>query len=164
MLSPTAFGLTGGDGDPVADLRTEIDAAGPVQGDQLGEIVTVIVELATPTTLDIPQIAEEYASGSLDAAQSLEAETYRSELVYEQDVVKEQIAGLYEDALFNYSYTNLLNGFAAQVPYGLISQIEALDGVEAVYEAQTYSIDDLDAEDGSTEIYSSEDVAQVATD
>ncbi|MCL2788274.1 MAG: S8 family serine peptidase [Micrococcales bacterium] len=126
-----------------SDLRDEALAA-PAVADPYSpdQIVTVIVDLSRPATMDVPGLVANYDSSS-STADEAKAAAYRESLTASQTAVRQAIAGIYPDAQFRYSYTNLLNGFAAKLPYGKIALVEALPGVEAVYLAQTYTVDAL---------------------
>ncbi|MCL2788273.1 MAG: S8 family serine peptidase, partial [Micrococcales bacterium] len=108
------------------------------------EVVTVIVDLSRPPTMDVPGLVADYDSSS-STGDEAKAAAYRKSLEASQLAVKQAIAGIYPDAQFRHSYTNLLNGFAAKIPYGKIALVEALPGVDSVYIGQTYAIEPLAA-------------------
>ncbi|MCL2788957.1 MAG: S8 family serine peptidase, partial [Micrococcales bacterium] len=127
------------------DLRDEALGA-PAKADlpASDEVVTVIVELSRPTTMDVPGLVADYDSSS-SKGDAAKAAAYRKSLEASQLVVKQAIAGIYPDAQFRHSYTNLLNGFAAKIPFGKIALVEALPGVDSVYIGQTYKMEPLAA-------------------
>ncbi|MCL2788152.1 MAG: S8 family serine peptidase, partial [Micrococcales bacterium] len=125
------------------DLRDEMVAgAEPAETFAADDVVTVIVDLTKATTMDVPGLITDYGTDG-DIGDEAKAAAYREQLAVGQLNVKKAIAGLYPDAVFKYSYTNLINGFAAKIPFGLIDQVKALPGVDDVYLAQTYSHDQL---------------------
>lgn len=71
------------------------------------------------------------------------AATRRAKLQNEHAAVRKAMSGIdYEIA---YEYTALLNGFSCDVAYGDLDKIAAIDGVEAVYIANTYAEPVLEA-------------------
>ena len=71
------------------------------------------------------------------------AATQRARIQNEQAAVRKAMSGIdYEIA---YEYTALLNGFSCDVAYGDLDKIAAIDGVEAVYIANTYETPVLEA-------------------
>lgn len=125
------------------DLRNEMAGAAPLYAvPEWGDIVSVIVELTSPTTVDLGLVDMTLPADS-EAGQALQAQAaaHRLEMLEEQNEVQGQIAELYADALFRYSYTNLINGFAARIPLGLLDEVQALDGVLAVHISQETDTD-----------------------
>lgn len=122
------------------DIRSEATRpeAGAVDVDP-EEWVTVIVELAGDTTLDVDEFVSEFRSVSQQFAEDTDVALYRESLVEVQEDLQSRILAINEDILFRYHYTNLLNGFAAKVQNRDIEAIKALDGVLNVYRTQTYS-------------------------
>ncbi|MCR4804485.1 MAG: S8 family serine peptidase [Clostridia bacterium] len=84
---------------------------------------------------------------------SLLSEDEYSERVALKTAIEELAEGegglMAESVSFGYDYDTLLYGFSADVPYGLIPAIRALDGVKGVHISHMYSIpeDDLDMEE-----------------
>jgi len=117
------------------DLRREMAGAAPLYAPlDVGRVVSVVVELASPTTVDLGLVDMTLpAHSETGAALRQLAAEHRMDMVAEQNEVQRQIAELYPDALFRNSYTNLMNGFGAQIPYGLIEAVADLDGVLAVH-------------------------------
>lgn len=103
------------------------------------EFVTVIVELEAATTLEVPEYAEEYRQNSVGFAENAGLSAYRENMATQQQSIQGEIAKSVPDALFRYSYTNLINGFSAYVQYKDIKNIEQIDGVSAVYVSQKYN-------------------------
>ena len=103
------------------------------------EYVSVIVELATPAVMEVDEFADEYAANSVGFSMSTTAAAYRVQLAQEQDSIQQKVAEVCENALFRYSYTNLINGFNAYVKYGDIAAIQSIDGVSNVYVTEQYN-------------------------
>ena len=101
-----------------------------------GPTNTYIVELTGPTTIDLGLVNATVPEGALaDGLQSLAA-AHRVDMLAEQEAVQEQIFELYPYALFRHSYTNILNGFAVQMPAGLVEAVLAIDGVLDVHKSE----------------------------
>lgn len=118
--------LTSGDTD---DALNEMKEAVQIDPD---EIVPVII------ILDEESVIEQDSFAEPDAVSFMLAD----ELADGQDKIIEEIESyvLNGKALdIEYQYTWLLNGIAAQIPYGKISEIEALDGVKNVVVQRVYS-------------------------
>ena len=97
------------------------------------EIVKVLI------IMESPSVVEATESETLNNA----SEAISEELEQEQSEVVEQIEETVLDgeALeINYSYTWLLNGVAADVPYGTIKEILAVDGVKQVLIQPVYEV------------------------
>jgi len=131
-------GIAPADGVTGPDLRNEMAGAAPLYAvPDWDDIVSVIVELASPTTVDLGLVDMTLpADSELGQALNEQAAAHRLEMLEEQNEVQAQIAALYADALFRYSYTNLINGFAARIPLGLIEAVQEIDGVLAVHISQ----------------------------
>ena len=117
------------------DLRSEMAGTAPLYAPpDVGDVVTVMVELSSPTTIDLG-LVDMTLSASSEAGIELQrlAAEHRLDMVAEQNEIQRQIAGLYSDALFSGSYTNLLNGFNARIPLKLIEDVANIEGVLAVH-------------------------------
>lgn len=150
----------------VPDLRTEMtksEAMNTTIDDE--EIVTVVVEMESPTTLDKPEFVQNYGrQARSSASQSALQAAYREGLINDHEDLQYQISQIYPDAIFRYHYTNLLNGFAARIPYGAIEEIKALDGVLDVYVTMTYNYyidDEVELDNSETEYISIEEYYSV---
>ena len=122
------------------------------------EVVTVVVELERETTLDVDEFVTMFRNDSIGYSADASVAAYREDLVSHQEEIETQISAFAPNAVFKYHYTNLLNGFAVQVEYKYVEQIEALDGVMSVYLTQSYKYDDnWEENEEDTEYISLED-------
>ncbi len=117
------------------------------------DIVTVIVELDSNTTLDVDEYVNKFLNDSIGYSADASVAAYRADLVSQQEEIETQISAFAPDTVYKYHYTNLLNGFAAQVEYQYIEQIASLDGVLDVYMTQSYDYDADWEEDEETADY-----------
>ncbi|MDR0945616.1 MAG: S8 family serine peptidase [Bifidobacteriaceae bacterium] len=103
------------------------------------QVVSVIVDLTAPSVMDQPALMAGYSDGK-SAVSSTQAKAFRDKEADGQAKVEAAVAKLYPKAEFRYSYTNVLNGFAARIPFGLISKVKALPGVADVYLSESYQV------------------------
>ncbi|MDR0504446.1 MAG: S8 family serine peptidase [Bifidobacteriaceae bacterium] len=121
------------------DLRDAmVAAAQSVEPYAADEVLTAIVDLTKPTALDVPGLIDDYGTEQTEGDEQAAA-AYREELKAGQARVAQAITGLYPQAVFRYSFTNLLNGFAVKLPWGLFEQVKAIPGVADVWVSQTYT-------------------------
>ena len=143
-----------------ASLLDELTAGNKISNNQYepNEIVTVIVELERETTLDVDEYVTMFRKDSIGYSADASVAAYRDDMVSQQEEIQTQISAFAPDTVYKYHYTNLLNGFAAQVEYQYIEKIEALDGVMSVYLTQSYDYNaDWEKDEKSTEYISLED-------
>ena len=126
-----------------ASLLDELTAGNAISSKQYDpdEVVTVIVELDGETTLDVDEYVTMFQNDSIGYSADASVAAYRADMVSQQEEIETQISAFAPDTVYKYHYTNLLNGFAAQVEYQYIEQIAALDGVMDVYLTQSYDYD-----------------------
>lgn len=120
-------------------------------------LVTVVVELDGKTTLDVDEYVTKFKNDSIAYSTDESVTAYRADMVSQQDKIKKEISEFAPDTVYKYHYTNLLNGFAAQVEYQYIEKIKKLDGVKSVYMTQTYNYDANWQEEENAEYISLED-------
>ena len=143
-----------------ANLLDELTAGEKISTDQYepDEIVTVIVELEEETTLDVDEFTTMFRNDSIGYSADASVAAHRADMVSQQEKIQTQISAFAPNTVYKYHYTNLLNGFAAQIEYQYIEKIEALDGVMSVYLSQSYDYNDNWEEDEeSTEYISLEE-------
>ena len=126
-----------------ASLLDELTAGNAISSKQYDpdEVVTVVVELDGETTLDVDEYVTMFQNDSIGYSADASVAAYRADMVSQQEEIETQISAFAPDTVYKYHYTNLLNGFAAQVEYQYIEQIAALDGVMDVYLTQSYDYD-----------------------
>ena len=122
------------------------------------EIVTVIVQLEDPALMDYYGTSAYSADNGMTPGESVSAflgssaaQSAAQDLLDEQEMLANQIAGLSQDgASRTFSaqpagaevvaqWTALLNGMAVEVPYKMLDEIRALDGVKRAYVARTFA-------------------------
>ena len=121
------------------------------------ETVTVVVELEGETTLDVDEYVDKFKNDSIAYSTDEAVTAYRSDMVSQQEKIEKEISKFAPDTVYKYHYTNLLNGFAAQVEYQYIEKIKKLDGVKSVYMTQSYNYDADWQEEENAEYISLED-------
>ncbi len=121
------------------------------------ETVKVVVELEGETTLDVDEYVDKFKNDSIAYSTDEAVTAYRSDMVSQQEKIEKEISKFAPDTVYKYHYTNLLNGFAAQVEYQYIEKIKKLDGVKSVYMTQSYNYDADWQEEENTEYISLED-------
>lgn len=121
-----------------------------------GDIVTVIVQLESPSLLDYYHPGY-FAGDGVTAGEAVsqfledpEVQAASEEMLSQQEELLWQIGGLQASSLRAYSarsegvkvlaqWTAVINGMAIQVPYGALSAIRDLDGVKRAYVEHTYA-------------------------
>ena len=121
-----------------------------------GDIVTVIVQLESPSLLDYYHPGY-FAGDGVTAGEAVsqfledpEVQAASEEMLSQQEDLLWQIGGLQASSLRAYSarsegvkvlaqWTAVINGMAIQVPYGALSAIRDLDGVKRAYVEHTYA-------------------------
>lgn len=100
-------------------------------------------------------IIEEDSAAVLDSETEAKADALEKQ---QADVVTEiEATALDGEALdVNYNYTWLLNGVATQVPFGKISDIEAVDGVKEVRVQQVYHVCDDETDSSASPMTASD--------
>lgn len=83
------------------------------------ETVTVVVELEGETTLDVDEYVDKFKNDSIAYSTDEAVTAYRSDMVSQQEKIEKEISKFAPDTVYKYHYTNLLNGFAAQVEYSI---------------------------------------------
>ena len=121
------------------------------------ETVKVVVELEGETTLDVDEYVDKFKNDSIAYSTDEAVTAYRSDMVSQQEKIEKEISKFAPDTVYKYHYTNLLNGFAAQVEYQYIEKIKKLDGVKSVYMTQSYNYDADWQEEENAEYISLED-------
>ena len=137
-----------------ADGQTRWPAAQRLYDD--GDIVTVIVQLESPSLLDYYHPGY-FAGDGVTAGEAVsqfledpEVQAASEEMLSQQEELLWQIGGLQASSLRAYSarsegvkvlaqWTAVINGMAIQVPYGALSAIRDLDGVKRAYVEHTYA-------------------------
>ena len=139
------------DDSAAGDLRYQYTAQEsiPVTDENADEWVTVIIELDGATTLDKDEFIKAFRKSSKGFSASKSVAAYREKLVSKQESIADKIVAINSEAEFRYHYTNILNGFAANLQRKDIAAVRAIDGVLNVYECQTYQYD-KDWEEGET--------------
>ena len=118
---------------PVKDVQAKGFKSASFQKDNLNtykdsDVVRAIVVLKTAPTADVAQSSDKRAI------------SYRSRLASQHKAIQSNMAGI--DYTLQYDFTELVNGFSCDVAYGDLDKIAAIDGVDAVYIANTYSVPD----------------------
>ena len=116
---------------PVKDVQAKGFKSASFQKDNLNtykdsDVVRAIVVLKTAPTADVAQSSDKRAI------------SYRSRLASQHKAIQSNMAGI--DYTLQYDFTELVNGFSCDVAYGDLDKIAAIDGVDAVYIANTYSV------------------------
>ena len=106
------------------------------------EMVKVIVQLDADSLLDVRNRTNASMS-MLDFQQTAAAKAQLEEIADVQLSVMNAMESQSIPSSFTFSYTSVISGFAAQVPYGRINDIKKLDGVEDVVLCQTYYTDSM---------------------
>ena len=139
------------------------------------ELVTVIVELDAPAVMAQYQVSS-YAAISEDSSagqavseflSSEESQQASQQILDGQQSIIDQISALSSNAGVAVAsaedgngagvvarWSNLLNGMAVRVPYGILGQIQQLDGVKRAYVEHVYDRPDEQAEVGDAPWYS----------
>ena len=142
-----------------ANLLDELTAGEEISTKQYApdETVTVVVELEGETTLDVDEYVDKFKNDSIAYSTDESVTAYRTDMVSQQEKIEKEISKFAPDTVYKYHYTNLLNGFAAQVEYQYIEKIKKLDGVKSVYMTQSYNYDADWQEEENAEYISLED-------
>ena len=106
------------------------------------EMVRVIVQLDADSLLDARNRTNAGMS-MLDFQQTAAAKAQLEEIADVQLSVMNAMESQNIPSSFTFSYTSVISGFAAQVPYGRIGDIKKLDGVVDVVLCQTYYTDSM---------------------
>lgn len=106
------------------------------------EMVRVIVQLDADSLLDARNRTNAGMS-MLDFQQTAAAKAQLEEIADVQLSVMNAMESQSIPSSFTFSYTSVISGFAAQVPYGRINDIKKLDGVVDVVLCQTYYTDSM---------------------
>ena len=101
------------------------------------EIVSVIVELDTDSLLDVRDRVNS-AMSMMDFQRTQAAKDQLSEIATMEASVKEAIEAEGITPEYIFSYAAIISGFSAEVAYGDIDAIEAVDGVSRVVLCETY--------------------------
>ena len=113
---------------PVKDVQAKGFKSASFQKDNLNtykdsDVVRAIVVLKTAPTADVAQSSDKRAI------------SYRGRLVNQHKTIRSKMSGI--DYTLQYDFTDLVNGFSCDVAYGDLDKIAAIDGVDAVYIANT---------------------------
>lgn len=116
---------------PVKDVQAKGFKSASFQKDNLNtykdsDVVRAIVVLKTAPTADVAQSSDKRAI------------SYRGRLVNQHKTIRSSMTDI--DYTLQYDFTDLINGFSCDVAYGDLDKIAAIDGVDAVYIANTYSV------------------------
>ena len=106
------------------------------------EMVKVIVQLDADSLLDVRNRTNASMS-MLDFQQTDAAKAQLKDIANLQLSVMNTMESKGIPSSFTFSYTSVVSGFAAQVPYGRINDIKNIDGVEDVVLCQTYYTDSM---------------------
>ena len=106
------------------------------------EMVKVIVQLDADILLDVRNRTNASMS-MLDFQQTDAAKAQLKDIANLQLSVMNTMESKGIPSSFTFSYTSVVSGFAAQVPYGKIHDIKNIDGVEDVVLCQTYYTDSM---------------------
>ena len=106
------------------------------------EMVRVIVQLDADSLLDARNRTNAGMS-MLDFQQTDAAKAQLKDIANLQLSVMNAMESQSIPSSFTFSYTSVISGFAAQVPYGRINDIKKLDGVVDVVLCQTYYTDSM---------------------
>ena len=106
------------------------------------EMVRVIVQLDADSLLDVRNRTNASMS-MLDFQQTDAAKAQLKDIANLQLSVMNTMESKGIPSSFTFSYTSVVSGFAAQVPYGKIHEIKSIDGVEDVVLCQTYYTDSM---------------------
>lgn len=106
------------------------------------EMVKVIVQLDADSLLDVRNRTNASMS-MLDFQQTDAAKAQLKDIANLQLSVMNTMESKGIPSSFTFSYTSVVSGFAAQVPYGKIHDIKNIDGVEDVVLCQTYYTDSM---------------------
>ena len=106
------------------------------------EMVRVIVQLDADSLLDARNRTNADMS-MLDFQQTAAAKAQLEEIADVQLSVMNAMESQSIPSSFTFSYTSVISGFAAQVPYGRINDIKNMDGVVDVVLCQTYYTDSM---------------------
>ena len=106
------------------------------------EMVKVIVQLDADSLLDVRNRTNASMS-MLDFQQTDAAKAQLKDIANLQLSVMNTMESKGIPSSFTFSYTSVVSGFAAQVPYGRINDIKKLDGVVDVVLCQTYYTDSM---------------------
>lgn len=116
---------------PVKDIQAKGFKSASFQKENLNhykdsDTVRAIVTLKTAPTADVAQNGDKRAA------------SYRGRLVSQHRAIRSKMSGI--DYTLQYDFTDLVNGFSCDVAYGDLDKIAAIDGVDAVYIANTYAL------------------------
>lgn len=147
-----------------SDEAEQVDDLEPVPyGVKDTKTVTAIIELETPCVIDAglepgSDAALNYA-GALIAEQShlqtqIIEQPRMAEALNNKEITAENILTIRRH------YTNVLNGFSAEVPRWAIKEIAGMPGVKNVFESRTYEVPEI-TEGYETEMFTSGDMIGV---
>ena len=132
------------DSDRLAIFEENMDS-GKVSRSEIpadDEMVKVIVQLDADSLLDVRNRTNASMS-MLDFQQTDAAKAQLKDIANLQLSVMNTMESKGIPSSFTFSYTSVVSGFAAQVPYGKIHEIKSIDGVEDVVLCQTYYTDSM---------------------
>lgn len=132
------------DSDRLAIFEENMDS-GKVSKSEIpadDEMVKVIVQLDADSLLDVRNRTNASMS-MLDFQQTDAAKAQLKDIANLQLSVMNTMESKGIPSSFTFSYTSVVSGFAAQVPYGKIHDIKNIDGVEDVVLCQTYYTDSM---------------------
>ena len=132
------------DSDRLAIFEENMDS-GKVSKSEIpadDEMVRVIVQLDADSLLDVRNRTNASMS-MLDFQQTDAAKAQLKDIANLQLSVMNTMESKGIPSSFTFSYTSVVSGFAAQVPYGKIHDIKNIDGVEDVVLCQTYYTDSM---------------------
>lgn len=121
------------DSDRLAIFEENMDS-GKVSRSEIpadDEMVKVIVQLDADSLLDVRNRTNASMS-MLDFQQTDAAKAQLKDIANLQLSVMNTMESKGIPSSFTFSYTSVVSGFAAQVPYGKIHEIKSIDGVEDV--------------------------------
>ena len=124
------------DGLPMGGASVTTNHSDKISYFEEDEIIRVIVELEREPILDraIRQ-GVSYQGLSLNEVQEAQ-----SIILNEQDIVKNEILSINDEATFRHTYVRAFNGFSVEVYRSEIKDIEALENVKAVYPVERFSL------------------------
>lgn len=149
------------DGDPIVSI-THLSAtkqADAISAEEKalqtltgGETVTAVIELETPGVIEAgytpgTAAAAAYAEGlkAEQSAKNAQIEAFAAKTVELEN--KTNGLNIAVPALnVEYSYVNVMNGFAVEIPFRMLPLIRNLEGVKSVFVSRTYDVPETTAE------------------
>lgn len=96
------------------------------------------------------------AQAGMDVTEFLgtrKGKTAQSAMLGAQTALKRRLNSRFSDISYKYSYTTLLNGFAAEVSYGDVEAIRGMSGVGSVIVSERYSLPLVETTENVVDVY-----------